>query len=107
MSRCCIQVVRRLGLPTVGVSFKYKLGIGDEQFFSKLVALVVRRLKKKVKLKYGINYCRFQLLLLGISVSLRPKLKVFTPRHQVLLQGKLALELTDENVSGNREARQF
>lgn len=63
--------------------------------------------EKKVKLKYGINYCRFQLLLLGISVSLRPKLKVFTPRHQVLLQGKLALELTDENVSGNREARQF
>lgn len=33
VSRCCIQVVRRLGLPTVGVSFKYKLGIGDEQFF--------------------------------------------------------------------------
>ena len=63
--------------------------------------------EKKVKLKYGINYCRFQLLLLGISVSLRPKLKVFTPRHQVLLQGKLALELTDENVTGNREARQF
>lgn len=67
----------------------------------------MRRLKKKVKLKYGINYCRFQLLLLGISVSLRPKLKVFKPRHQVLLQGKLALELTDENFSGNREARQF
>ena len=40
-------------------------------------------------------------------MSLRPKLKVFTPRHQVLLQGKLALVLTDENVSGNREARQF
>lgn len=40
-------------------------------------------------------------------MSLLPKLKVFTPRHQVLLQGKLALELTDENVSGNREARQF
>lgn len=33
VSRCCTQVVRRLGLPTVGVSFKYKLGIGDEQFF--------------------------------------------------------------------------
>ena len=61
--------------------------------------------EKKVKLKYGINYCRFQLLLRGISVSLRPKLKV--PHRQVLLQGKLALELTDENVSGSREARQF
>lgn len=63
--------------------------------------------EKKVKLKYGINYCRFQLLLRGISVSLRPKLKVCKPHRQVLLQGKLALELTDENVSGNREARQF
>lgn len=63
--------------------------------------------EKKVKLKYGIKYCRFQLLLRGISVSLRPKLKVFKPHRQVLLQGKLALELTDENVTGNREARQF
>lgn len=40
-------------------------------------------------------------------MSPRPKLKVFKPYRQVLLQGKLALELTDENVSGNREARQF
>lgn len=63
--------------------------------------------EKKVKLKYGINYCRFQLLLRGISESPRPKLKVSKPHRQVLLQGKLALELTDENVSGNREARQF
>ena len=63
--------------------------------------------EKKVKLKYGINYCRFQLLLRWISVSLRPKLKVFKPHRQVLLQGKLALELTDENVSGNREEGQF